>query len=145
MSLKSAFYTPVLSSSVCMCSCRICFFPSVLCVYKFVSAATESTKLFGLQISCPVPNEPGKVLFNVTLTFVFQAIAVNAGFFTLNAALRPRNGPRRLCPLQREFNAIPCTLLPSNVIHLELIALKAVFIRHLATLFWMKITSLKSN
>lgn len=28
-------------------------------------------------------------------------------------------------PLQREFNAAPCTLLPSNVIHPELIAQKS--------------------
>lgn len=66
---------------------------------------------------------------------MFQAIAVNAGLFTLNAALRPRNGPGGLCPLQTEFSAAPCALLPSNVIHLELIALKAVFVMHLATLF----------
>lgn len=102
-----------------------------------MSAVTESVKLFALQISCPVLNWPGKLLFNLTRTYVFafQAIAVNAAFFCLNAASRPRNGPRRLCPLQWEFNAAICTLLPSNVIHIELIALKAVFIRHLATLF----------
>lgn len=47
-------------------------------------------------------------------------------------------------PLQKEFNAAPCTLLPSNVIQFELIAQKTLFIKHLATLFWMKITSFKS-
>lgn len=47
--------------------------------------------------------------------------------------------------LQTDFNAALCSILLSNVIRLELTALKAVFMKRTATLSQMKMTSLNGN
>lgn len=69
----------------------------------------------------------------------FQAIAVKCKPFWFKYSLASKEWSTKSVPITE---GAACTLLPSNVFHLDLIALKAMFIRNLATLFWLKITSL---
>lgn len=60
--------------------------------------------------------------------------------------MAPWNGPYGPSPATEAFfNTAMFALLPSNVIRLELIVLKAVFMKRIATLFQMKMTSLNGN
>lgn len=70
---------------------------------------------------------------------LLQAIAVKCRPFWFKYSLPSREWSTKSVPITE---GAACTLLPSNVFHLDLIALKAMFIRNLATLFWLKITSL---